>query len=283
MTAPIRVLIAKPGLDGHDRGALVVAQGLRDEGMEVIYTGIRQTPAQIVAVALQEDVACVGLSSLSGAHLELFTEVARRLRECGANDILLVGGGVIPAADVPLLQAGGVAAVFTAGATVSEMARYIRAHVTRGPGKDAAATLQELVRGLHHVGIAVNDIAQALPFYTDTMGFRVTHREIIQELGVNAVLLRFGEMQLELLEPTDDSSPIAKHLRRRGAGTHHIAYAVANLQEALDRLAKSGAQLLDRTPRRGVGGHLIAFLHPKSAGGALTELVQDRGDEQGER
>ncbi|GIM48308.1 methylmalonyl-CoA mutase [Collibacillus ludicampi] len=128
----IRVLVAKPGLDGHDRGALVIAQGLRDAGMEVIYTGLRQTPAQIVAAAIQEDVDVIGLSSLSGAHMELFPQVVRLLREHGADDILVIGGGVIPDEDVELLKKEGIAAVFTPGTPISVTVDFIREHVRRG-------------------------------------------------------------------------------------------------------------------------------------------------------
>src|SRR5690349_3835369 len=113
--AKIRVLVAKPGLDGHDRGALVVAKALRDAGMEVIYTGLRQTPQQIVATAIQEDVDAIGLSSLSGAHMHLFPEVVRLLNEQQAGDILVVGGGVIPDEDIPQLLEAGIAGVFTPG------------------------------------------------------------------------------------------------------------------------------------------------------------------------
>ncbi|MFC7441020.1 cobalamin B12-binding domain-containing protein [Laceyella putida] len=126
MNRPIRVLIAKPGLDGHDRGALIIAQALRDEGMEVIYTGLRQTPAQIVATAIQEDVDVIGLSCLSGAHNELFPEVMRLLRAEGADDIIVIGGGVIPQEDVAYLKEQGIAEVFTSGATTTETADYIR-------------------------------------------------------------------------------------------------------------------------------------------------------------
>lgn len=128
----IRVLVAKPGLDGHDRGALVVAQGLRDEGMEVIYTGLRQTPEQIVAAAIQEDVDVIGLSSLSGAHMELFPEVTRLLKEQGADDILVIGGGVIPEEDIEPLKQAGIAAIFTPGTPIAVTADFIRKHVKRG-------------------------------------------------------------------------------------------------------------------------------------------------------
>ena len=127
----IRVLIAKPGLDGHDRGAKVVTLGLRDEGMEVIYTGLRQTPERIAQAALQEDVDAVGLSCLSGAHNSLFPEIVRLLREKGMSDVLVIGGGIIPPEDIPLLQQKGVSAVFGSGASIKEMAGYIRENVRR--------------------------------------------------------------------------------------------------------------------------------------------------------
>lgn len=126
MERPIRILIAKPGLDGHDRGALIIAQSLRDEGMEVIYTGLRQSPAQIVATAIQEDVDMIGLSCLSGAHLELFPEVVRLLKEHHASDIIVFGGGVIPQEDIPILKEKGIAEIFTPGTTTQETADYIR-------------------------------------------------------------------------------------------------------------------------------------------------------------
>lgn len=127
----IRVLVAKPGLDGHDRGALVIAQALRDEGMEVIYTGLRQSPEQIVNSAIQEDVDCIGLSCLSGAHNELFPEVTRLLRERDADDIIVVGGGVIPAEDIPFLESKGIAKVFTPGTSTKETAAFIRQAVAK--------------------------------------------------------------------------------------------------------------------------------------------------------
>ncbi|MFD3004881.1 cobalamin B12-binding domain-containing protein [Thermus tengchongensis] len=126
MDRRIRVLIAKPGLDGHDRGAKVVARALRDAGMEVIYTGLRQTPEMIVSAAIQEDVDAIGLSILSGAHMHYFREVKRLLEEQGASDILLFGGGIIPDEDVPKLKALGVAAVFGPGTSTQEIVDFLR-------------------------------------------------------------------------------------------------------------------------------------------------------------
>ncbi|MCK5065224.1 MAG: cobalamin B12-binding domain-containing protein [Candidatus Fermentibacteraceae bacterium] len=126
MDRRIRILIGKPGLDGHDRGAKYIARALRDAGMEVIYTGIRQTPEAIANAAIQEDVDFVGLSLLSGAHNYLFPEVARLLKEKGAADIILFGGGVIPEEDIPVLKKAGFKAVFTPGASATEVIDFIQ-------------------------------------------------------------------------------------------------------------------------------------------------------------
>jgi methylmalonyl-CoA mutase C-terminal domain/subunit len=122
----IRVVIAKPGLDGHDRGAKVVARALRDAGMEVIYTGLHQTPEQIVETAIQEDADAIGLSVLSGAHMTLFARVIELLRERHAEDIRVFGGGIIPDADIPELEKLGVTRIFTPGATTSEIVDWVR-------------------------------------------------------------------------------------------------------------------------------------------------------------
>jgi methylmalonyl-CoA mutase, C-terminal domain len=126
----IRVLVAKPGLDGHERGAHVVAYGLRDEGFEVIYTGLRQMPDHIATAAVQEDVDVVGLSILSGAHLTLTRKVIEKLREKGAADVMVLVGGVIPVEDVPKLKDMGVTEVFNAGTPVKKIAEFVRSHIT---------------------------------------------------------------------------------------------------------------------------------------------------------
>jgi methylmalonyl-CoA mutase C-terminal domain/subunit len=129
--SPLRVVVAKPGLDGHDRGAKVVARALRDAGMEVIYTGLHQTPEQIVEAAIQEDADAVGLSVLSGAHLTLFAKVMDLLEQRDATDIVVFGGGIIPEADLPELAKLGVAKVFTPGATTTEIVEWVRGNVTQ--------------------------------------------------------------------------------------------------------------------------------------------------------
>ncbi|MFD0885811.1 cobalamin B12-binding domain-containing protein [Streptosporangium algeriense] len=125
----IRVVIAKPGLDGHDRGVKIVARALRDAGMEVVYTGLHQTPEQIVRTAIQEDAAAVGLSVLSGAHMTLFAKVIELLAENDASDIVVFGGGIIPEEDMPELERMGVARVFTPGATTQEIVDWVRSAI----------------------------------------------------------------------------------------------------------------------------------------------------------
>ena len=129
---PIRVVVAKPGLDGHDRGAKVVARALRDAGFEVIYTGLRQTPEQIAEAAIQEDADAVGLSCHSGAHMTLFPRVVEQLKERGAGEVLVFGGGVIPADDIPKLEDAGIEKIFTPGASTVDIAAWLRERLERG-------------------------------------------------------------------------------------------------------------------------------------------------------
>ena len=129
----IRVVIAKPGLDGHDRGAKIVARALRDAGMEVVYTGLHQTPEQIVETVVQEDADAVGLSVLSGAHMTLFARLGELMRERGVDDVVVFGGGIIPDEDIPELERLGVAQIFTPGATTTEIVDWVREHVGAVP------------------------------------------------------------------------------------------------------------------------------------------------------
>jgi methylmalonyl-CoA mutase, C-terminal domain len=131
MVKKIRVLVAKPGLDGHDRGAKIVARALRDAGMEVVYTGLHQTAQQIVNTAMQEDVDVVGLSLLSGAHMTLFVDVAELLKQKQMQDVLIIGGGIIPQEDVPRLKKAGISEVFGPGTPVEDIVSYIKKNVKR--------------------------------------------------------------------------------------------------------------------------------------------------------
>lgn len=131
-TGPIRVVVAKPGLDGHDRGAKIVARALRDAGVEVIYTGLHQTPEQVVRTAIQEDADAIGLSVLSGAHMTLFGKLMELLRDQDATDILVFGGGIVPEADIPELERMGVARIFTPGASTQDIVDWVRSSVAVG-------------------------------------------------------------------------------------------------------------------------------------------------------
>ena len=131
MSRPIRVLIAKPGLDGHDRGAKVIARALRDAGMEVIYTGLRQSPEDVVDAAVQEDVDAIGLSCLSGAHLALFPKVAQLLKKRGVKDVLLMGGGIIPDDDVPRLRKAGFKGLFGPGTSMQAIVDFVKKNVRK--------------------------------------------------------------------------------------------------------------------------------------------------------
>jgi methylmalonyl-CoA mutase, C-terminal domain len=142
----IRVVVAKPGLDGHDRGAKVVARALRDAGVEVIYTGLHQTPEQIVATAIQEDADAIGLSILSGAHMTLFPRVLDLLRDRGADDIVVFGGGIVPEDDITALRDLGVAAIFTPGAPTSVIVEWVRTHLgddEPGPAATVGTSAQD--------------------------------------------------------------------------------------------------------------------------------------------
>jgi methylmalonyl-CoA epimerase len=268
---PIRVLIAKPGLDGHDRGALIIAQALRDHGMEVIYTGLRQSAVQIARAAIQEDVDVVGLSSLSGAHKSLFPKVVEALIEEGAGDIPVIGGGVIPAEDIPYLEDKGVAKIFTSGSPTDAIAIYIKQLIqkdTINPPKKIA-----------HIGIAVENIDQTLPFYQHSLGLSLEAVEEVDSEQVRVAFLKIGETKLELLEPLSEESPIQAFLSKRGEGIHHIAVEVDDIHHRLEQYKQQGVRLIHEEPKDGAHNSQIAFLHPKAANGVLFELCQPEREE----
>lgn len=268
----IRVLIAKPGLDGHDRGALVISQALRDHGMEVIYTGLRQSPAQIAQAAIQEDVDIIGLSSLSGAHNTLFPKVVEELQKRQADDIPVIGGGVIPKEDIAFLENQGIKRVFTSGSSTEELAQYIKhlidpESVTHSPPKKIA-----------HIGIATHQIEDVLPFYVDQLGLTVEKIETISADRVKVAFLPLGESYIELLEPLDESSTIYKFLQKKGEGIHHIAIEVNDIEKRIAHLKRHGVKMVNDEPVPGANKSKIAFLHPKSAHGVLYELCEFKGD-----
>lgn len=133
MAERLRIVIAKPGLDGHDRGAKVIARALRDAGMEVVYTGLHQTPEQIVHTVVQEDADAVGLSVLSGAHMTLFAKILELMKHQGVDDVVVFGGGIIPEADIPQLEQAGVAKIFTPGTPLDDIVEWVRSHVGAEP------------------------------------------------------------------------------------------------------------------------------------------------------
>ncbi|MEQ6376516.1 methylmalonyl-CoA epimerase [Bacillaceae bacterium S4-13-56] len=270
MREKIRVLMAKAGLDGHDRGALVISQALRDHGMEVIYTGLRQTPEQIVQAAIQEDVHMIGLSSLSGAHRTLFPKVMEELKKRGAEDIPVIGGGVIPFEDIPFLEEVGVQKIFTPGTSTEAIAKYIQAKINGEGGS------LEPPEKITHIGIAVHKIEEALPFYTNQLGLSLEAIEEIETEKVKVAFLKIGESRLELLEPTSDESPIAKFLVKKGEGIHHIALKVKQIEQRLSEWKEQGIPLLNEEPKEGAHNTKIAFLHPKAAHGVLFELCEEK-------
>jgi methylmalonyl-CoA mutase, C-terminal domain len=272
----IRVLIAKPGLDGHDRGALVISQALRDAGMEVIYTGLRQSAEQIVRAAVQEDVDVIGLSSLSGAHNVLFPAVVKQLKEEEAEDILVIGGGVIPVYDIARLEEAGVEKIFTPGTPTGLIASYIEESVKARRGEETR--LFQKPRGVDHIGIAVTSIDEAASFYRSHFQLDIQDVVEVPEQGVRVAFLPLGSVTLELLEPLGENSPVQKFIDKKGPGLHHLAIAVEDLQDRLTQMKRSGVQLIDEEPKTGAQGHPIAFLHPKSTHGSLLELVE-RKDE----
>lgn len=264
----IRVLVAKPGLDGHDRGALVIAQALRDHGMEVIYTGLRQTPVQIAQAAVQEDVDVIGLSSLSGAHNSLFPKVLDELKKRHASDIPVVGGGVIPSEDIPFLLDKGINQIFTSGSSTDVLANYIQQLINPN-----VPTINKPSK-IAHIGIAVNSIDQAIPFYSNTLGLELEGIETVESEGVKVAFLKIGETRFELLEALSATSAIQTFIDKKGEGIHHIALEVDNINARLEQYKSEGVKLIHEHAKPGAHKSEIAFVQPKAANGVLFELCQ---------
>ncbi|HNY12471.1 MAG TPA: methylmalonyl-CoA epimerase [Candidatus Wallbacteria bacterium] len=266
----IRVLIAKPGLDGHDRGAKYVAKALSDAGMEVIYTGIRQTPESIAVTAVQEDVNVVGLSCLSGAHNSLFPKVVDALKAKGASDMIVFGGGVIPKDDIPFLKQHGINEIFTPGTTIKKILGFIYSALKIELPKE-----EQYIKKIDHIGMAVPSLEEGVKLYGEGFGLTLGGTEEVPEQKVKVAFFKIGDTNIELLEPTSPDSPVAKFLEKnQGPGIHHVAYEVTNIEKALEAAKARGIKLIDEKPRMGAHGKKIAFLHPKDTLKVLTEYCQ---------
>ncbi len=291
-TGRIRVLVGKPGLDGHDRGARVIAAALRDAGMEVVYTGLRATVPAIAAAAVQEDVDVIGLSILSGAH----ESICRRLREELSRRearIPVVVGGIIPAADFAKLKDLGVAAVFGPESPLGAVVETVRALATNGtstanatstanrtstanPTSNPTSTSRPGIPAtrLDHTAICVRDIDASIALIEELLGQKAAHKEFVPAQRVHAAFFDFPNgASLELVAPLGNEG-LEKFLQKRGDALHHLALRVRDLDALLARLDARGVPLIDKVSRPGARGHKVAFLHPKAFGGTLLELVE---------
>jgi methylmalonyl-CoA mutase C-terminal domain/subunit len=277
MDSRIRVLVGKPGLDGHDRGARVIAAALRDAGMEVVYTGLRASVPAIAAAAVQEDVDVIGLSILSGAHESICKRLVEELKQRRAQ-IPVVVGGIIPAADHEALKALGVSAVFGPESPLAAVVEAVRALASGGPLPEPAPAPRAHVPAtrLDHTAICVRDIDASIALIEDILGQKVAHRENVPAQKVDAAFFDFPNgASLELVCP-DGNAGLEKFLEKRGDALHHLALRVKDLDEVLKRLDARGVPLLDKAGRPGARGHRVAFLHPQAFGGTLLELVEAR-------
>src|SRR6266851_591767 len=276
----IRVLVGKPGLDGHDRGARVIAAALRDAGMEVVYTGLRATVPAIAAAAVQEDVDVIGLSILSGAH----ESICRRLRDELSRHkarIPIVVGGIIPAADHAKLRDLGVAAVFGPESPLGAVVETVRALATTSPSTSPSTSKSSKssksgipATRLDHAAICVRDLDASISLIEALLGQKVAHKEFVPAQKVHAAFFDFPNgASLELVAPQGNEG-LEKFLQKRGDALHHLALRVRDLDALLARLDQRGVPLIDKVSRPGARGHKVAFLHPRAFGGTLLELVE---------
>ena len=277
MSPKIRVLVGKPGLDGHDRGARVIAAALRDAGMEVVYTGLRASVPAIAAAAVQEDVDVIGLSILSGAHEGICRRLIEELKARQA-EIPVVVGGIIPAADHARLHALGVSAVFGPESPLGSVVEAVRALAEGKPlpedPAERAAQSGIPATGLDHTAICVKDIKAAIALIEDVLGQKAAHEEYVPAQKVDAAFFDFPNgASLELVAPRGNAG-LDKFLEKRGDALHHLALRVKDIDEVLRRLEARGVPLIDKVGRPGARGHKVAFLHPKAFGGTLLELVE---------
>ena len=278
----IRVLVGKPGLDGHDRGARIIAAALRDAGMEVIYTGLRASVPVIAATAVQEDVDVIGLSILSGAHESICRRLREELQSRGVN-IPIVVGGIIPAHDYQKLKAFGVAAVFGPESALSAVVDAVRALAAGGtfpqiPPRPALEEKGIPATRLDHTALCVRDLDASIGLIELLLGQKVAHRELVPSQKVSAAFFDFPNgASLELVSPEKSlggNPGLEKFLEKRGDALHHLALRVTDLDALLVQLEARGIPLIDKVSRPGARGHKVAFLHPKAFGGTLLELVE---------
>src|SRR6266478_3467125 len=271
MERRIRVLVGKPGLDGHDRGARVIAAALRDAGMEVVYTGLRASVPAIAAAAVQEDVDVIGLSILSGAHESICRRLVEELKKQKA-DIPVVVGGIIPAVDHEGLRALGVAAVFGPESPLGAVVETMRAIASGQPVPESARPAPAGVPAtrLDHTAICVKDMKASIALIEDILGQKVAHEEHVPAQRVDAAFFDFPNgASLELVSPRGNAG-----LEKLGDALHHLALRVKDIDGVLRRLDARGVPLIDKVGRPGARGHRVAFLHPKAFGGTLLELVE---------
>jgi methylmalonyl-CoA mutase, C-terminal domain len=276
MERRIRVLVGKPGLDGHDRGARVIAAALRDAGMEVVYTGLRASVPAIAAAAVQEDVDVIGLSILSGAHASICRRLVEELQQRKA-EIPVVVGGIIPAADHAGLREAGVSAVFGPESPLSAVVETVRALASGQPlpqPKEPQPVAGIPATRLDHTAICVKDMKAAIALIEDVLGQKVAHEEFVPAQKVDAAFFDFPNgASLELVAPRGNAG-LEKFLEKRGDALHHLALRVKDIDGVLQRLQARGVPLIDKVGRPGARGHRVAFLHPKAFGGTLLELVE---------
>jgi methylmalonyl-CoA mutase, C-terminal domain len=277
MEGRIRVLVGKPGLDGHDRGARVIAAALRDAGMEVVYTGLRASVPAIAAAAVQEDVDVIGLSILSGAHESICRRLLEELKKRKA-EIPVVVGGIIPAVDHEGLRELGVSAVFGPESPLGAVVETVRA-LASGQPLPGSAAVKPVVPGipatrLDHTAICVKDMKASIALIEDILGQKVAHEEHVPAQRVDAAFFDFPNgASLELVAPRGNAG-LEKFLEKRGDALHHLALRVKDIDGVLQRLEARGVPLIDKVGRPGARGHRVAFLHPKAFGGTLLELVE---------
>ncbi|MFN2546990.1 MAG: cobalamin-dependent protein [Myxococcales bacterium] len=269
----IRVLVGKPGLDGHDRGARVIAKALSDAGMEVVYTGLRASVPAIAAAAIQEDVDVIGLSILSGAHQSICQRLMEELKD---SKIPVIVGGIIPEADHPPLKKLGIAAVFGPESPLSAVVEAVRMlaageKLPEPPAKKAHVPAEKL----DHTAICVKDIDASIALIEEILGQKVAHREYVDAQKVDAAFFDFPNgASLELVCPRGNAG-LEKFLEKRGDALHHLAVQVKDMDAILKALDARGVPLIDKVGRPGARGHRVAFLHPKAFGGTLLELVEE--------